>query len=160
MENKGEDLKSEQCSSLCKNVKDPTTAKLEYLAVHICNLFLFSASERGMMCTSISAAAPEFFLHHGFIDKLWGDWQKKSSAHKRAYFANSHRRMTGATASPSQMLDLSNLGAGIRVVYDDPTHNGVSRIVEDMRREYSTHVTYIISSIKSHYQKDWKKALL
>ena len=40
----------------------------------------------GVMCTPESASAPEFFLHHAFVDKVWDDWQKKSSAHKYAYF--------------------------------------------------------------------------
>ena len=101
-----------------------------------------------MMCSDISASAPEFFLHHGFIDKLWGDWQKKSIAHKRAYFANRHKTMTRATASPSQMLDLRNLGYGVCVVYDDPTHDGVRRIVKNLKREFSTSITSSLNPIQ------------
>ena len=31
----------------------------------------------GTMSDLASPNAPEFFLHHGFIDKIWGDWQEK-----------------------------------------------------------------------------------
>jgi len=39
----------------------------------------------GTMLQTWSPEAPEFFLHHGHIDKLWDDWQKKSNAHLNAY---------------------------------------------------------------------------
>jgi hypothetical protein len=29
----------------------------------------------GTMCAQIAAFAPEFFLLHGYVDKLWSDWQ-------------------------------------------------------------------------------------
>ena len=32
----------------------------------------------GTMCTPDSASAPEFFLHHGFVDKIW--WVGKDKA--------------------------------------------------------------------------------
>ena len=35
----------------------------------------------GDMCLVTSAEAPEFFLHRGFIDKIWSDWQEKSRDH-------------------------------------------------------------------------------
>jgi hypothetical protein len=39
----------------------------------------------GTMLQTWSPEAPEFFLHHNHIDKLWDDWQKKSNAHLNAY---------------------------------------------------------------------------
>lgn len=44
----------------------------------------------GTMCTVEFASAPEFFLHHGFIDKIWEDWQKEvcpTSMHSFGGFA-------------------------------------------------------------------------
>ena len=41
----------------------------------------------GTMRTFDSANAPEFFLHHNFVDKMWADWQSKSVAHKQHGFA-------------------------------------------------------------------------
>ena len=37
----------------------------------------------GTMCTSRSADAPEFFLHHAFVDAIWWRWQSRSLAHRR-----------------------------------------------------------------------------
>ena len=71
----------------------------------------------GTMCTNDSAAAPEFFLHHGFIDKIWDDWQKKSEGHKNVFFSNSSQRMPGTQVIPSVVLDLSSQPGGIRVEY-------------------------------------------
>ena len=31
----------------------------------------------GTMSVDESASAPEFWFHHGFLDKLWSDWQKR-----------------------------------------------------------------------------------
>ena len=35
----------------------------------------------GIICTINSASAPEFSLHHGYLDKMWWDWQNRSEAH-------------------------------------------------------------------------------
>lgn len=39
----------------------------------------------GTMVTTLSPEAPEFFLHHAYIDQLWNAWQKKSNGHLNAY---------------------------------------------------------------------------
>lgn len=71
----------------------------------------------GTMCTIDSAAAPEFFLHHGFIDKIWDDWQKKSESHKNVFFSNLAQRMPGTPVIPSVVLDLSAQPGGVRAEY-------------------------------------------
>ncbi|XP_074609303.1 uncharacterized protein LOC141863598 isoform X1 [Acropora palmata] len=71
----------------------------------------------GTMCTIDSAAAPEFFLHHGFVDKIWDDWQKKSETHKNVFFSNLSQRMPGTPVIPSVVLDLSAQPGGVRVEY-------------------------------------------
>ena len=58
-----------------------------------------------------SSNDPIFFNHHANIDKLWGDWQKQSEDHRKAFTSNygcclrSHP-MPGSTATPEDMLDL------------------------------------------------------
>ena len=37
----------------------------------------FHNSVRGTMDLRASSTAPEFWLHHGFMDKLWSDWQNR-----------------------------------------------------------------------------------
>ena len=72
----------------------------------------------GTMCSHESASAPEFFLHHGFIDKIWDDWQKKSPAHKYAYFPTVQGNMPGTDLRPAQLIDLSNQPGGVSVEYE------------------------------------------
>ena len=71
----------------------------------------------GTMCSLDSAAAPEFFLHHGFVDKIWSDWQKKSESHKNVFFSTMLERMPGTQVPPSEVLDLSAQPGGIRIEY-------------------------------------------
>ena len=70
------------------------------------------------MCSREAASAPEFFLHHAFIDKIWDDWQKKSSAHKDAYFPTVEEDMPQTNLRPAQLIDLSNQPGGVRVEYE------------------------------------------
>ena len=72
----------------------------------------------GVMCSNESASAPEFFLHHTFIDKIWDDWQKKSSAHKYAYFPTVLQDMPGTNLRPAKLIDLSNQPGGVSVEYE------------------------------------------
>ena len=70
------------------------------------------------MCSQEAASAPEFFLHHTFIDKIWDDWQKKSTAHKYAYFPTVQQNMPGTNLRPAQLIDLSNQPGGVSVEYE------------------------------------------
>ena len=79
----------------------------------------------GTMCSLDSAAAPEFFLHHGFIDKLWDDWQKKSEAHKNAFFSTVNESMPGTQVLPREVIDISSQPGGVRVEYQ-ATQNAAS----------------------------------
>lgn len=42
----------------------------------------------GTMASGGSAGAPEFFLHHAMVDKVWADWQAQSAEHTQAYVAD------------------------------------------------------------------------
>lgn len=87
----------------------------------------------GTMCAHNSANAPEFFLHHAFIDKIWADWQEKSAAHREAYFPNlsSDFLMREAQFHPRDYVDTlymphpdidNQYDERICVVYQDPVH--------------------------------------
>lgn len=87
----------------------------------------------GTMCAHNSANAPEFFLHHAFIDKIWADWQEKSTSHLYAYFDNlpDDLRMRQAQYHPRDYLDTlymphPNIDSfdedRVCVVYEDPVH--------------------------------------
>lgn len=61
----------------------------------------------GTMCSIESTSAPEFFLHHGFVDNIWDDRQKKSNRHKKAYFPSIKKNMPGTKLRPSKLIGLS-----------------------------------------------------
>ena len=71
----------------------------------------------GTMCSVDSANAPEFFLHHGFIDKIWADWQNKGPAYKNLpYYTTNNTPMPGPFSySPSDVFDLENQPGCVRV---------------------------------------------
>ena len=72
----------------------------------------------GTMFTSNSAAAPEFFLVHAFVDKIWDDWQKKSEEHKNAFFPTVDQIMPCTKIRPNDVIDLYNLPGDVKVKYE------------------------------------------
>lgn len=75
----------------------------------------------GTMCSVDSASAPEFFLHHGFVDKIWDDWQKKSDAHLNAFFPTVNEVMPGTQVLPREVVNLLSQPGGVRAEYQQPT---------------------------------------
>ena len=71
----------------------------------------------GTMCSQDSANAPEFFLHHGFIDKIWADWQNKGPNFKNLpYYPQNTDPMPAAfDHSPSNVYDLNSQPGCVRV---------------------------------------------
>ena len=80
------------------------------------------------MCSGKSAEAPEFFFHHGFIDKIWSDFQKKGPSHKWAYFPSIKKKMVAIPFFPKDLIDNKNLPYGVKVCYDDPTIHSARKI--------------------------------
>lgn len=74
----------------------------------------------GTMCSSGAASAPEFFMHHANIDKLWADWQKLSPAHVTAYDGSLFSSMPGTSYTPNDLMDLNNQPNNIKVCYVEP----------------------------------------
>ena len=70
------------------------------------------------MFTFNSAAAPEFFLVHAFVDKLWDDWQKKSEQHKNAFFPSVTDIMPETGILAKDVIDLTSLPGGVKVKYE------------------------------------------
>ena len=75
----------------------------------------------GTMCSVDAALAPEFFLHHGFVDKIWDDWQKKSDAHLNAFFPTINEVMPGTQVLPREVVNLLSQPGGVRAEYQQPT---------------------------------------
>ncbi len=76
----------------------------------------------GTMCTQQSANDPVFFLHHGFIDKLWADWQNKGLEYLHLeYYSQNTDSMPATTYSPSEVYELANQPGCVRVCIQQPT---------------------------------------
>ena len=77
----------------------------------------------GTMCTSEAANDPIFFLHHGYVDKMWSDWQNNGPAFKNlAYYTQNNDAMPGSQgASPAIMYDLQNQPGCIHVCLESPS---------------------------------------
>ncbi|XP_065067352.1 uncharacterized protein LOC135692930 [Rhopilema esculentum] len=74
----------------------------------------------GTMCTIDSANAPEFFMHHGFIDKIWYDWQKKSAVNKYAHFLNINQKLQASPYYPRDFIDIADQPKCVKVCYAEP----------------------------------------
>ena len=75
----------------------------------------------GQMCTDDSASAPEFFLHHAFVDKLWSDWQRQSTEHtKNEFFISQTLKMPATNHLPKDFLNLREQPECTCVRYRDP----------------------------------------
>ena len=67
-----------------------------------------------------SSNAPEFFFHHGFVDKIWGDWQEKGLSFKRHEYYRNTTSMPGTIYSPRDVHDIEDQPYCVKVCYDEP----------------------------------------
>ncbi|XP_031561120.1 A disintegrin and metalloproteinase with thrombospondin motifs adt-1-like isoform X2 [Actinia tenebrosa] len=88
----------------------------------------------GTMCSFDSAAAPEFFMHHGFVDKIWADWQKQSHEHKTVYFTELNEILPNAGVYSKFYVDNDNLtDKAVRVEYAPVNDNLLNSILIRLR---------------------------
>lgn len=74
----------------------------------------------GHMAKHHSAAfTPEFWIHHSFVDKLWADWQMRSSNRTFQYFPSIPFEMPLTGRFPWELLDNQGLPGEVRVSYED-----------------------------------------
>ena len=85
------------------------------------------------MCTLGSANAPEFFMHHGFIDKIWNDWQQKSIVNKYAHFLNINQKMQLSPYYPRDFIDIAKQPKCVQVCYDEPTVHKAKKVKAYLR---------------------------
>jgi hypothetical protein len=99
----------------------------------------FHCSVGGTMCTIQSAEAPEFFLHHGFVDKLWADWQADSQDKYDCVLAPDRDEVLielSQRLSPhnnsvwysSHMLNMTSLPLNTCIIYEESTNNRAQQI--------------------------------
>ena len=71
------------------------------------------------MAKKEASLAPEFFLHHAFLDKIWADYQKQSPRHKWTYFKDANHTIYDTAIEVRMMVDSNDL-LGTKVCYKDP----------------------------------------
>ena len=102
------------------------------------------------MCTIDSANAPEFFMHHGFIDKIWHDYQKKSIANKNAFFPSIKSRLRTTPYYPRDFIDFAKQPKCVKACYDEPTVHTGKKVMKFLRGEFST--LYLLSFLlQAHF---------
>ena len=90
-----------------------------------------------------SAEAPEFFLHHAFIDKIWADYQSQSTARKYVFFSKINTKMQGLRYKPRELLDNNDLPGGVRVCYKSASVNKARKISKYLSRMLFTYISLI-----------------
>ena len=82
----------------------------------------FHCAVGGTMCTTDSADAPEFYLHHGYIDKLWNAWQRRSADRYDQFRTgfNTGEVLEGLGTTILSVLNVSRLPNDVCIVYDEP----------------------------------------
>lgn len=80
----------------------------------------------GTMWSRSSANAPEFYLLHSFIDKLWNEWQNKGQNCAEQYTTTTSFVLTatgGVTIQDMQRMNAMVVnGTVVCVRYDEPSH--------------------------------------
>merc|ERR1719219_463411 len=92
-----------------------------------------------MQNAAISGMAPEFFLHHNNVDRIWAQWQLKSASHELAQPSRKRDRVLLGT-DPTYTVDdftRSRAQAGICVEYKDEVAD------TSERRRLSTRTTKV-----------------
>jgi len=105
-----------------QDVLDTTTAQFSdfHFGLEVILHNTVHVSIGGTMVTRESSNAPEFFFHHGFIDKIWGDWQEKGHNYKIHHYYNDVTAMPGTVYSPRDVYDLDNQPYYVKVYYEEP----------------------------------------
>ncbi len=76
---------------------------------------------QGTMELPTASNAPEFLLHHNFMDKLWYDWQSKGPEYKMKLDHNLDKKLLGSHYKVRHFMDPNNLGhSGTKVHFKDP----------------------------------------
>ena len=100
----------------------------------------------GTMCSHYAATAPEFFLHHSFLDKVWFVWQQKGAAYQNAHFQNSTLKLNGFSHMAKEIINSHHLPGSIKVTYSRFPWNATKKRVKRNVPEYIDGKTKIFFS--------------
>ena len=105
-----------------QDVLDATVAEFDDFLVGLEVLLHNTVHVRigGTMSSLESSNAPEFFFHHGFIDKIWADWQEKGITFRRHEYYTNTTSMPGTIYTPRDVHDLDDQPYCVKVCYQEP----------------------------------------
>ena len=97
------------------------------------------------MCTEAAASAPEFFLHHAFVDKIWSNRQNRGYFYKNEYFPTNRTLMLGNLNGhryyTTEFIDLLRQPGCVKVSYAmSPRVNGKRDADSDTGITYHLHL--------------------
>ncbi|KAK3745530.1 hypothetical protein QZH41_002903 [Actinostola sp. cb2023] len=98
----------------------------------------------GVMSFEESANAPEFWFHHGYLDKLWGDWQRRGHRFKHQYYHKVDTNMPGADISGSLYMDLSKQPMCVKVIQEQPID------MKELPKEFDDNIDDPVPIYKCH----------
>jgi len=129
----------------------------------------------GTMCTGDAAEAPEFFLHHANIDRLWDLYQQMSPAHQTAQsntgtsytnpmFLDATNGVPGGHSTtqgyaPVDLINLMNHAGGTCVHYQNSAGGlnipgGRRRLQED--KTFNDVMTPLLDVVQQGVEVEWK----
>ena len=95
----------------------------------------------GTMSEDESSAAPEFWCHHSFLDKIWSNWQDHGPRYKFAYYRSINKTLPGGTHFGWEFMDLQNQPHCVRVLYEESPDEKVSEGSMKRRRSHGNYVS-------------------
>jgi hypothetical protein len=113
---------------LLKLKADEFLEMLDVLIGYHNNIHSKAFGAKSTMSYAYSIWAPEFFLHHTFIDKYWSEWQEQGYEHKyTAYYMNQTRHMLGTHYLPKDFMDIKYQEGNVCVSYEDSTEEWIHK---------------------------------
>ena len=117
---------------LAKNLSSFSDFEL-MLRVNLNQIIFFAIG--GTMITADNAAAPEYFPHKSFVDKIWAEWQAKSTLHRfHEFFFAQNTSMPGTNFTARDLLSNKNLPGGVKVKYASPDLGNWTDLIKEVKK--------------------------
>jgi hypothetical protein len=113
---------------LAKEASEFTNFEL-MIRANLNNIIFFAVG--GTMLSTDNAMAPEFVPTHAFTDRIWAQWQAKSTEHLLPpFFLTQNDTIPGTNFRPRELLRNDRLPGGVRVKYAAPDLGNWTRIIQ------------------------------
>lgn len=100
----------------------------------------------GTMSKNTSSQAPEFWLHHAFLDKIWVQYQMRGDKERNEYYPQVMDTLPGCKSKwrPGDFVQETNLPGCVRVLYEDMKyyHENWLELKDDENKRYYEPIRY------------------